>query len=101
MYCIVLYNYIHHDQRKTHGGISECKINFLFIVVFIQVEMEFRTFTDSGLLLYSQQEEDGSGDFLSLAIVDGFVEFRYNLGSGPALVRSHQRVQMKRFHRVS
>lgn len=67
----------------------------------VQVELEFRTFTDSGILLYSQQQRDGSGDFLSLALVDGFVEFRYNLGSGPALIRSHEQVQMKRFHRVS
>ncbi|KAK3873150.1 hypothetical protein Pcinc_021789, partial [Petrolisthes cinctipes] len=87
-------------DTPSFSGSSYLEVKKIKAYNKVQVEMEFRTFTDSGLLLYSQQEEDGSGDFLSLAIVDGFVEFRYNLGSGPALVRSHQRVQMKRFHRV-
>ena len=68
---------------------------------YLKIELEFRTFTESGLLLYSQQHVDGSGDFLSLTLIDGFVEFRYNLGSGPAIIRSHHKVTPKKFHRVS
>lgn len=35
------------------------------------VEIEFKTYTDNGILLYSQQRTDGSGDFISLALVNG------------------------------
>lgn len=87
-------------EIPSFSGSSYLEVKKIKAYNKVQVEMEFRTFTDSGILLYSQQQKDGSGDFLSLALVNGFVEFRYNLGSGPALIRSHERVQMKRFHRV-
>jgi hypothetical protein len=38
--------------------------------------------SDDSILLYSAQDEDGSGDYVSLTIKDGYVEFMYNLGSG-------------------
>lgn len=88
-------------ETPSFSGSSFLEVKKIKAYNKVQVELEFRTFTDSGILLYSQQQRDGSGDFLSLALVDGFVEFRYNLGSGPALIRSHERIQMKRFHRVS
>ncbi|KAG0728646.1 Agrin [Chionoecetes opilio] len=87
-------------ETPSFSGSSYLEIKKIKAYNKVQVELVFRTFTDSGILLYSQQQRDGSGDFLSLALVDGFVEFRYNLGSGPALIRSHERIQMKRFHRV-
>nr|XP_053635121.1 agrin-like [Cherax quadricarinatus] len=87
-------------EIPSFSGSSYLEVKKIKAYNKVQVELEFRTFTDSGILLYSQQQKDGSGDFLSLALVDGFVEFRYNLGSGPALIRSHERVQMKRFHKV-
>ncbi|XP_064092109.1 agrin-like isoform X6 [Macrobrachium nipponense] len=87
-------------ETPSFSGSSFLEIKKIKAYNKVQIELEFRTFTDSGILLYSQQEQDGSGDFISLALVDGFVEFRYNLGSGPAVIRSHERVQMKSFHRV-
>lgn len=36
------------------------------------VEIEFKSYTENGILLYSQQREDGAGDFLSLAIINGY-----------------------------
>jgi len=32
--------------------------------------MEFKSFSDDGILLYDQQQPDGSGDFISIAIVN-------------------------------
>ena len=37
------------------------------------VEVEFKTYADNGIILYNQQKSDGTGDFVSLAIVDGSV----------------------------
>ncbi|CAL4160851.1 unnamed protein product, partial [Meganyctiphanes norvegica] len=87
-------------QIPGFSGISYLEVKKIKAYNKVQVELEFRTFTDSGILLYTQQQKDGTGDFISLAIVKGFVEFRYNLGSGPLIIRSPQRIQKKKFHRV-
>ena len=38
--------------------------------------------------MYCSQSKDGQGDFASIAIKDGRVEFRFDTGSGPAVLRS-------------
>jgi hypothetical protein len=38
----------------------------------------------NGLLLYNGQNANGHGDFLSINLVGGHVQLRYDLGSGPA-----------------
>ncbi|CAG2167829.1 unnamed protein product, partial [Oppiella nova] len=43
---------------------------------------------DDGLLVYSSQNHVGNGDFISLAIKNGSVEFRFDTGSGPAVLKS-------------
>jgi coxsackievirus/adenovirus receptor len=73
--------------------------------------MEFKSFSDDGILLYDQQQSDGSGDFISIAIINKldiprwylpnicgarltifvsyrFVEFKYNLGNGAVVLTS-------------
>lgn len=42
------------------------------------VEMEIRTLSTDGILLYNGQTSSGKGDYVSLAIKSGFVEFRYS-----------------------
>lgn len=42
----------------------------------ITIDIEFRTLSTEGILLYGAQKMDGKGDFVSLAIKDGYVEFR-------------------------
>ncbi|XP_065165658.1 agrin-like isoform X4 [Atheta coriaria] len=67
----------------------------------LTLELEFKTYTNNGILVYNQQKEDGHGDFVSLAIVNGYVEFRYNLGDGLVVITSLEKVEMKKFHHVS
>ncbi|XP_047106165.1 agrin-like [Schistocerca piceifrons] len=64
----------------------------------LNIEIEFITYANDGLLLYNQQKEDGTGDFVSLAIVQGHVEFRYNLGNGAVRLTSAERVTLGRVH---
>ncbi|GAB6019276.1 hypothetical protein CHUAL_000876 [Chamberlinius hualienensis] len=66
----------------------------------VAIEIEFKTFSNDGIILYNGQKPDGKGDFISLSIKNGFVEFRYNLGSGPVIIRSLHKVRLKKFHRV-
>lgn len=42
----------------------------------------------NGLIFYNGQKSDGKGDFISLSLHDGMLEFRYDLGKGPATIRS-------------
>ena len=37
---------------------------------------------DDGILLYASENDEGYGDFASVALKDGHVEFRYNVGNG-------------------
>lgn len=39
----------------------------------LSIEIEFKTHKNDGLLLYNQQNLDGTGDFVSLALVNGLV----------------------------
>lgn len=51
------------------------------------LEVVFLARGPSGLLLYNGQKTDGRGDFVSLALRDGHLEFRYDLGKGAAAIR--------------
>ena len=42
----------------------------------------------------------GQGDFISLSVNGGFVEFRFDLGSDAVVVRSSKKVELKRFQRL-
>lgn len=48
------------------------------------IEVFFLSYSLDGLLLYNGQFKNGRGDFISLNLVDGYVQFRFNLGSGIA-----------------
>ncbi|XP_067659548.1 agrin-like isoform X2 [Haliotis asinina] len=66
----------------------------------LNIEVVFQTLNKDGILLFNSQNKNGSGDFISLAIKDGFIEFRYNLGGGESTVRSKTMVTLKKSHRV-
>lgn len=46
-----------------------------------------------GILIYCSQSEEGLGDFAALIIKNKHVEFRYDVGSGMATLRSNYIVQ--------
>ncbi|RMB91596.1 hypothetical protein DUI87_31825 [Hirundo rustica rustica] len=48
----------------------------------------------SGMIFYNGQKSDGKGDFVSLALHEGHLEYRYDLGKGPAVLRSKERVPL-------
>lgn len=56
---------------------------------------------DDGLLMYSSQSSNGDGDFAALSIKDGHLEFQYDAGSGPALIRSKRSVTVGEWVDVS
>ena len=42
----------------------------------LTMEVEFRTLNNDGILVYAGQNENGQGDYVSLSVKDGHVEFR-------------------------
>lgn len=52
----------------------------------LKIEIEIKPQSlDDGIVLYSGQNEDGSGDYVVVLMKDGYLEFRYNTGSGKCL----------------
>ena len=49
----------------------------------LTVELEFKTLNRDGILLFSSQSNDGNGDFISLGIKNGYVQFRWVYISSP------------------
>ncbi len=47
----------------------------------------FKSESPHGLILYNGYTTDRSGDFISLALSDQYLEFRFDLGTGPAIIR--------------
>eukprot|EP00095_Tigriopus_kingsejongensis_P010554 maker-scaffold421_size176100-snap-gene-0.22 protein:Tk10554 transcript:maker-scaffold421_size176100-snap-gene-0.22-mRNA-1 annotation:"hypothetical protein DAPPUDRAFT_308094" len=90
----------------------------------LEIKLKFRTFAQNGLILYNEGNlETGETDFLSLTIIDRcecpmiasttqrahdcyhspyfrFVEFRYDLGSGPVVLRSNAQVVPGQWHEL-
>ncbi|XP_076261775.1 agrin-like isoform X1 [Rhynchophorus ferrugineus] len=64
------------------------------------IEVEFKSYTYDGILLYNAENDNGFGDFVSLSLTNGFVEFKYNLGHGTVVIRSLDKIDLGKFHRV-
>nr|CAD7571475.1 unnamed protein product [Timema californicum] len=59
----------------------------------LKLSLKFNpTDADDALLLYCAQDEDGNGDYTSLAIKDKRLEFKFDTGSGPAIIRSEREI---------
>ncbi|PKU32407.1 hypothetical protein llap_17288 [Limosa lapponica baueri] len=58
------------------------------------MEVVFLAKNPSGMIFYNGQKTDGKGDFVSLALHDGFLEYRYDLGKGAAVLRSKETVPL-------
>ncbi|KTF85092.1 hypothetical protein cypCar_00012330, partial [Cyprinus carpio] len=64
----------------------------------LRIEMEFKPMDYAGLLFFGGDKN--MKDFVTLSMVDGHVEFRYELGTGQAVLRSQEPVSLGQWHRV-
>uniref|UniRef100_A0A7N8XJL9 EGF like, fibronectin type III and laminin G domains n=1 Tax=Mastacembelus armatus TaxID=205130 RepID=A0A7N8XJL9_9TELE len=65
---------------------------------FMEFELTFRPSMPDGTLLYS--DDAGSGDFLAINLVDRYVEFRFDCGSGGAVIRSEEQISLDTWHEL-
>ncbi|XP_037075728.1 basement membrane-specific heparan sulfate proteoglycan core protein-like isoform X4 [Pollicipes pollicipes] len=56
---------------------------------------------EDGLLLYAAQNDQGQGDFVALTIKDRHVEFRYDTGTGAAVLRSLEEVKQGEWMKIA
>lgn len=69
-------------------------------VMFTEVLMVIKPNKADGLFLYNGQKMDRTGDFISLNLINGYVEFRFDLGSGAAVIRSPSPISLHEWHTV-
>ncbi|XP_041129698.1 basement membrane-specific heparan sulfate proteoglycan core protein-like isoform X5 [Polyodon spathula] len=66
----------------------------------LRMDLEFKPLDSDGLLFFSGGKKMKVEDFVSLAMVDGHVEFRFELGTGMAVLRSPKPVALGKWHRI-
>lgn len=69
-------------------------------LMWLDMEITFKSTTGYGLVLYNGQRADGEGDFMGLYIIDGYVEFAYDLGTGIGIARSERPISIGEWHQV-
>ncbi|CAB1336887.1 unnamed protein product, partial [Coregonus sp. 'balchen'] len=62
--------------------------------VIVSMTVVLMAIESNGMIFHNGQKTDGKGDFISLSLNDGILEFRYDLGKGPAVIRSKDKVKM-------
>ncbi|XP_062822809.1 basement membrane-specific heparan sulfate proteoglycan core protein isoform X3 [Anolis carolinensis] len=67
----------------------------------LRVDAEFKPLSPDGLVLFSGGDGSPVADFVSLNMVNGYLEFRYELGSGPAVLRSPKPLELGQWHRAT
>lgn len=76
-------------RRQHSGSTSKFSVELTFVPNF-----------PSGILFYTGQSGSVTGDFFSLALKSGIVEFRFNLGSGMAIIKSNRMIQINKWNRI-
>ncbi|KAH8254010.1 hypothetical protein KR032_007940 [Drosophila birchii] len=67
-------------------------------LIWLELKVTLKPEQSDGLILYSGPEH--RGDFIALYLNEGFVEFAFDLGSGPALVRSEHSLSLGQWHTI-
>ena len=56
-------------------------------LLFLEIELVIKPTKPNGVILYNGYTKDRQGDFISLTMVQGHLEFRFDLGTGPGILR--------------
>ncbi|XP_061650010.1 basement membrane-specific heparan sulfate proteoglycan core protein isoform X12 [Phyllopteryx taeniolatus] len=66
----------------------------------LRVELEFKPIERDGLMFFCGGKKMKVEDFVAISMADGHVEFKYELGTGQAILRSPEPVSLGQWHRV-
>ncbi|XP_049995021.1 pikachurin isoform X3 [Alexandromys fortis] len=65
-----------------------------------RITLEFRAEAEDGLLLYCGENDNGRDDFMSLALIQGSLHFRFNCGTGTAIIISETKIKLGAWNTV-
>jgi len=75
----------------VHGTVRQSYLQYMglrrALLTFASIELVFKATDPDGLILYNGYATDGTGDFISVALRNGTLEYRFDLGTGPAIIR--------------
>ncbi|XP_074640469.1 pikachurin-like isoform X2 [Tubulanus polymorphus] len=63
-----------------------------------ELEVIFKPTAANGVIIYNGHTVDRRGDFMGVAMKDGHLEFRFDLGTGPAIIRSKQPLELNKWY---
>lgn len=67
----------------------------------VQLTLELRPEAYDGIFFLTGERDDMAGDFMALLLHQGFVEFRFDCGSGIGVVRSKETVLLNQWNRIT
>ncbi|XP_036068750.1 basement membrane-specific heparan sulfate proteoglycan core protein isoform X6 [Oryzias melastigma] len=66
----------------------------------LRIELEFKPLEKNGLMFFSGGKKMKVEDFVAISMVEGHVEFRYELGTGQAVLHSPEKLSLGIWHKV-
>lgn len=54
---------------------------------YTEIEITFKPTSSEGLILYNGYTTNKLGDYIAILMREGFAEFQFDLGTGPAAIR--------------
>ncbi|CAG9821107.1 unnamed protein product [Phaedon cochleariae] len=67
----------------------------------VQLSLELRPEAYDGIFFLTGERDDMAGDFMALLLHQGFVEFRFDCGSGIGVVRSEETVLLNQWNHIT
>ncbi|KAK2578017.1 hypothetical protein KPH14_008439 [Odynerus spinipes] len=64
------------------------------------IEISFKPEHYDGIILYNAESNRGNGDFILLSMVGGYPQFKFDLGSGPAVVSADKPISLGQWHTI-
>ncbi|RDD44249.1 Agrin [Trichoplax sp. H2] len=77
------------------------KTSDYFAASSVTINLKVKPLKPNGLIFYGSQREDNRGDFILLNLVEGYLEFRFDLGSGTAVIRSASPLTLNNSHDIN
>lgn len=63
----------------------------------LEIMVKIKNVNESSIIMYSSQDNDGHGDFISLILKNNFIEFSFNTGSGIANLKSSKNAEQDKW----
>ncbi|XP_076059065.1 agrin-like isoform X2 [Oratosquilla oratoria] len=88
-------------EIPSFSGYSYIKLSRWSVPTKIHIDLEVTPYRGDGVLLYTQQDPDGTTDFMAISLVKGYVEFRIDIGNGPLILKSRQPIDLFTSHTIA